>query len=65
MEKNVGKNDSYLRYSIGIVLLVVAYILSSWWLVIPAVIAFATGFFGFCGIYKIFGINTCKIKTEK
>ncbi|MBN2604276.1 MAG: DUF2892 domain-containing protein [Bacilli bacterium] len=64
MEKNVGKNDSYLRYSIGIVLLVVAYILSSWWLVIPAVIAFATGFFGVCGLYKIFGINTCKIKTK-
>jgi len=65
VEKNVGKNDSYLRYSIGIVLLVVAYVLSSWWLVIPAALAFATGFFGICGIYKIFGINTCKIKSEK
>lgn len=65
MKRNVGKNDSYLRYSIGIVLLIVAYVLSSWWLVIPAAIAFVTGYLGVCGIYKIFGINTCKIDTEK
>jgi preprotein translocase subunit SecF len=61
MQKNVGKIDSYIRYGIGVVLIVLA-IVWQWWLAIPAVIAIATGFLGTCGLYRLFGINTCKIK---
>lgn len=63
MKKNVGKTDSYIRYGVGVVLVVLA-IVWTWWLAIPAVIAFATGYFGTCGLYSLFGINTCKIKTD-
>ncbi len=67
MKKNVGKRDASIRYSLGIILVVLAILLPgtwSWWLFLPAAIAFVTGYLGVCGLYKIFGINTCKIKTK-
>lgn len=65
MEKNVGKLDSIIRYAIGAVLIVLAAVLPLWWLLIPAAIAIATGALGRCGLYKLFGINTCKLKDSK
>jgi len=65
MQKNVGKTDSYIRYGFGVVLIVLA-VFVSWWLLIPAAIAIATGYLGQCGLYRLFGINTCKFEpTEK
>lgn len=61
MEKNVGKNDKIIRYILAGVFLILSYMIS-WWFIIPAGIAFLTGFLGICGLYKLFGINTCKIK---
>jgi len=64
MKKNVGKIDSYVRYAIGAVLIVLAIALRIWWLANPAAIAIVTGAIGVCGIYKIFGINTCKLNKD-
>lgn len=64
MKKNVGTIDSYIRYGIGIVFIVLA-VFYSWWLLIPAAIAIATGALGTCGLYRLFGINTCKLPTPK
>lgn len=61
MEQNVGKKDKILRYAIAVVFLVLTFT-SSWWFIIPAAIAFLTAFLGVCGIYSLFGINTCKYK---
>lgn len=61
MKKNVGKTDTYIRYALGVVFAVLA-VLWQWWMVIPALIAFATGYFGVCGLYKLVGINTCKLQ---
>ena len=63
MEKNVGKKDAYFRYAMAVVFLVLAYFYS-WWLLIPAVFMAITAYMGMCGIYKVFGCNTCKIKTK-
>jgi len=65
MEKNVGKLDAIIRYAIGGVLIVLAIVLQVWWLLIPAAIAIATGALGRCGLYKLFGINTCGVKKSK
>jgi hypothetical protein len=65
MEKNVGKLDAIIRYAIGGVLIVLAVVLQVWWLLIPAAIAIATGALGRCGLYKLFGINTCGVKKTK
>lgn len=57
MEKNVGKKDKMIRYGLAAVFLVLTFT-SSWWFIIPATIAFLTGFLGVCGLYKLFGIST-------
>lgn len=69
MKKNVGKTDAMIRYVIGIVLIILAFVLESnspWYffLLLPALISIVTGYLGTCGLYAIFGINTCKIKEE-
>ena len=64
MMKNVGKVDKIIRVVIG-VLFIVAAIIWSWWLLIPAVISIATAAMGTCGLYSLFGINTCKVKPKE
>jgi hypothetical protein len=65
--KNVGKKDAALRYVLAGVCLLVP-------LVIPVNSAVRIGLYaaagvlavtasiGFCGLYRIFGINTCAVK---
>ncbi|HRX45827.1 MAG TPA: DUF2892 domain-containing protein [Acholeplasmataceae bacterium] len=64
LKKNVGKVDQIIRYIIGAVLIVLAFVLPLYWLLIPAAIAIFTAVFSFCGLYRLFGINTCKIENE-
>jgi preprotein translocase subunit SecF len=64
MKKNVGKLDQYVRYALGIIFVVLA-VTWTWWMLIPAVISIATAALGTCGLYSLFGINTCKIKTDE
>ncbi|HPG43921.1 MAG TPA: DUF2892 domain-containing protein [Acholeplasmataceae bacterium] len=64
LKKNVGKVDQIIRYIIGAILIVLAFVLPLYWLLIPAAIAIFTAVFSFCGLYRLFGINTCKIENE-
>jgi hypothetical protein len=65
MEKNVGKLDALIRYPLGGGLIGLAVVLLVWRRFIPAAIAIATGALGRCGLYKLFGINTCGVKKSK
>lgn len=65
LKKNVGKVDQIVRYVIALVLVVLSIVLSVWWLVIPAIVLVLTALFSFCGLYTLFGINTCKIEEQK
>lgn len=65
LKKNVGKTDQIIRYILAAVLIVLAIVLPLYWLLIPAAIALFTAIFSFCGLYKLFGMNTCKIETEE
>ncbi|MFW5842247.1 MAG: YgaP family membrane protein [Bacillota bacterium] len=64
MKQNVGKVDQAVRYIVAIVFVVLAIVLDTLWLLIPAVILAFTAAVNFCGLYKLFGINTCKINTD-
>jgi len=64
MEKNVGRIDQIVRYAIAVVLTILAIVFTTWWLLIPAVLLAVTSFVGRCGLYKLFGINTCKLKQK-
>lgn len=63
MERNEGKMDRLLRIVLGIVLIALWALRDfSYELVVLLIglIALITGLTGFCAIYKLLGINTCK-----
>jgi hypothetical protein len=67
MGVNVGTVDRVIRVVVGIIMGVVAIYVDSLWSLIPAVvgvIALVTALSGRCGIYILFGVNTCRIKTR-
>jgi hypothetical protein len=61
MKKNVGKTDKIIRYVLAIGFAYLGYAVNPWFY-LAAAIALITAITGLCGLYKIFGINTCKIK---
>ena len=61
MEQNVGKTDKIIRYILAIIFAYLGY-KYSWWFYVPAAISAITAAIGFCGAYKLLGINTCKAK---
>jgi hypothetical protein len=67
--KNVGKSDAAIRYVLAGLCLIVPIVFSvegpvRTGLYVAAFVLAATATFGFCGAYKIFGINTCALKQE-
>ena len=62
--KNVGNADRIIRIIVGLALFFAAYSTgggAAIVLAIAEVIALATGLIGWCGLYTLLGINTCKI----
>lgn len=66
MKKNVGKADALVRYGIALVAVIVAAILPEFRipLIVFASVLSLTAYFGLCGLYKVFGINTCPVKQR-
>ena len=62
MEKNIGKMDEIIRFLAGIALFYLAFTASNKWLIILftvfATISILESFTGYCGLYKLFNINT-------
>ena len=66
MKRNVGSLDAKIRYGIGILFLILGFFFRPFWVfLLLAVISFATAYFHTCGLYKLFGINTCKVDTTQ
>jgi hypothetical protein len=63
MKQNVGKKDAVARIILAAVIAIAGYYFKTWWGLL-AVVPLLTGMFGFFPLYKLFGINTCKIKTQ-
>lgn len=70
LQKNVGSTDKLIRYVLSAVLVVVGFLLLNqllWLSIALFVFALAltlTALFSFCGLYTLFGINTCKIEKK-
>ncbi len=68
MKKNLGKIDAVLRILVGVILAYLFYnnyipgILGVVLLSVSGVLVI-TGFIGWCPLYKIFGIQTCKVEN--
>jgi hypothetical protein len=63
-KENVGRVDQIIRYFLGSVFLLLGLVISPFFL-IGTVVMFLTAYFKFCGLYRIFGIGTCKIEEAK
>ena len=61
MEKNVGNSDKIIRYISAVIFVILGFTVH-WAFYILAVVAAVTAALGFCGLYKLIGVNTCKIK---
>ena len=63
MSRNEGKLDRTLRVILGLILLSLVFVgpQTLWGLV--GLVPLATGLFGSCPIYSIFGISTCPVKN--
>jgi len=62
--KNVGGIDRVVRIAAGLALVFAAYKTggpAAYILGLAAIIALATGLVGWCGLYVLLGVNTCKI----
>ncbi len=60
--RNVGTVDRVVRVLIGLVLISLVFVgpKTAWgWL---GLLPLLTGVFGFCGLYTLLGIKTCKTK---
>jgi len=64
MKTNVGATDKIIRIVAGIVLIIMGILYSNIWIII-GLIPLITGLIGFCPLYTLLGINTCKVKTKK
>ena len=62
MKTNTGTLDRAFRVILGLVLIVLAYMgkIPAWGYI--GVVPLATGLIGWCGLYTVLGINTCKVK---
>ncbi len=70
MTRNEGNMDRILRVTIGVALLLVVLIgtVASPWNWILGVVGAAmvvTGAIGFCGVYALFGVSTCRTSASK
>lgn len=65
MKKNEGKVDRILRIVVGLGLLTLVFVgpQTVWGLV--GLVPLFTGAFGFCPLYKVFGLNTCPIGSGR
>jgi len=63
MQANVGNFDRLVRIALGIVLVASFFALAAPWkyvALVAGLVALATGFTRFCGLYKLLGIDTRK-----
>jgi hypothetical protein len=67
LQKNVGETDKKIRIILGVVSVFLATQIGTWprWvLLILGVALILTGLSQFCGLYTLFGVNTCERKIK-
>ncbi len=67
MKSNVGRTDKIVRYGValaaaGTALLVGPGSVAGIVLLVVAALAVVTALVGFCPLYRLIGVNTCKVR---
>jgi hypothetical protein len=63
-DRNMGNLDRVIRVILAIVILVISIFLELYPLIIISLLLIFTVVTSFCGIYKLFGLTTCKTNLE-
>lgn len=63
MIKNEGAVDRGLRIALGLGLLSLTVVGPQTWWGLTGLLPLATGFVGFCPLYRLLGISTCPTRT--
>ncbi len=66
MNKNVGSADKVVRIVLGLGLLSLLVVLQGnmRWLGLIGLVPLGTALMGFCPLYAVLGVKTCKTKKE-
>ena len=66
MKLNVGGIDRVLRIVAGVVILALVFVLDGGarWLGLVGLVPLATGVFGYCPAYALFGLSTCPAQAK-
>jgi len=66
MQLNVGGIDRVLRIVAGVVILALFFVLDGGarWLGLVGLVPLATGVFGYCPAYALFGLSTCPAQAK-
>ncbi len=64
MKTNMGSVDRVVRIILGLAILALGLIFHSWWGLI-GILPILTALVGWCGLYTVFGISTCKVKPKE
>jgi hypothetical protein len=62
MKKNIGNPDRIVRLILGLVFIILALYWKCWFCTVFGLILILTAGIGWCGLYQLFKISTCKIK---
>jgi len=67
MKVNVGSVERILRVVVGVALLALLFVLegSARWLGLIGLVPLATGLFGVCPAYTLFGLSTCPVESKR
>jgi hypothetical protein len=57
---NEGNLDRSLRIALGLILLALVFVGPKTYWGLLGLVPLATGFVGFCPLYRLFGLNTCR-----
>ncbi len=64
-KKNEGTIDRIIRVVVGLALIALGMQYGTTWMWILGLVVLATGAIGWCGIYQVLGISTCKVKPAE
>jgi hypothetical protein len=64
-DRNMGKADRIIRLILALIIAVFSFVLELYPLMIVSVLLLFTVLTSFCGIYKLFGLTTCKTDLEE
>jgi len=62
MKANIGSIDKTIRVIVGMIIIAIGVITESWWGLL-GVLPILTAFTGFCGLYALLGVSTCKVPS--